>query len=183
MKTLRSLPVTLALFALLAALVAVPLRPALAAEQPVGTPRTPNAGFDMMKSLVGEWVSTAKEEKPTTLTYQLVSDGTALMEMTSEHGAPMAMVTLYHPDGDDLLMTHFCSANNQPRMRCTKPAAGAKSLSFDFVDCSNLPTPATGHMHQLVITFDDKDHLSQTWTWQEGGKSQTMTFHLERKKA
>ncbi len=180
MKTLRSLPVAVAL---LAALATLPLRPALSAEQAVGTPRTPNAGFDLMKSLVGDWVSPSKEGKPTTVSYKLVSDGTALMEMTAEHGSPMAMVTLYHADGEGLLMTHYCSANNQPRMRCAKPAAGAKSLSFEFLDCSNLPTPATGHMHQLVITFEDADHISQAWTWQEGGKSETQTFHLERQKS
>lgn len=180
MKTFRSMSATLVL---LAALAALPLRPALSAEQSMGTPKTPNAGFDMMKSLVGDWVSPPKDGKSTTVTYTLVSGGTALMEMIAEPGAPMAMVTMYHPDGDGLLMTHYCSANNQPRMRCVKPAAGAKALSFDFVDCSNLPTPGTGHMHQLVITFEDADHLSTAWTWQEGGKSQTDTFHLTRKKS
>ena len=152
----------------------------LAAE--VGTPTRPNAGFDLMKGLTGTWEMKGKDGV-TTIRYEIVSEGTALMETISHPGGKAAMVTVYHPDGDQLMMTHFCGANNQPRMRCAKPAADGKSLTFEFVDCSNLPTPETGHMHGLVIRLDDADHLTQEWTWMEKGKAATETFHCERKKS
>ena len=150
----------------------------------MGTPRTPNAGFDLMKSLVGEWTGApAADGKSSSATYTLVSGGTALLEMLNAHDESMSMVTVYHPDGQSLLMTHYCGANNQPRMRCAKPAAGAKSLVFEYVDCSNLPTSKTGHMNHLVITFVDPDHMTQAWTWKEGSKTGTETFQFERKKS
>jgi hypothetical protein len=36
-------------------------------------------------------------------------------------------------------------------------------------------------MHHLTLTVPDRDHLTQEWTWQEIGKSQTMAFQLTRK--
>lgn len=162
------------------ALAALATGPAPAAEQ--GTPVRPNAGFDLMKGLVGTWELKAKES-PAFVRYELVSDGTALLETLSHPGQTAAMITVYHSDGDQLVMTHFCGANNQPRMRCTKPAEDGKSLTFTYVDCSNLPTPETGHMHGLVLRLTDADHLTQEWTWTEGRKSAVETFHLERKKS
>ena len=174
--------------ALFVALVAVASLSLLAgtsrAADEMGTPRTPNAGFDAMKSLAGEWVGAPHADgKSSSVTYTLVSGRTALMEMLNTPDDSMSMVTMYHPDGQNLLMTHYCGANNQPRMRCARPAAGAKSLTFEFVDCSNLPTPKTGHMHRLVITFVDADHMTQAWTWKEGAKTSSEIFQFERKKS
>ena len=173
MKTLRAAVLSLGLVVLLGGF-------ALAAEQ--GTPTRPNAGFDLLKGLVGSWEGKSKDGV-VSVRYEVVSDGTALLETMSHPGSKAAMVTVYHPDGDQLMMTHFCGANNQPRMRCARPAADGKSLTFAYVDCTNLPTPETGHMHGLVITLDDADHLTEAWTWMEGGKSSTEAFHLERKKS
>ena len=44
-------------------------------------------------------------------------------------------------DGEDLMMTHYCSLKNQPRMRASMPSEHAKRLAFSFVDASNLQTP------------------------------------------
>jgi hypothetical protein len=173
MKPLRVLVCSLALAALLGGA-------AHAGES--RTPVRPNAGFDLMKDLVGTWESKS-EDGVVSIRYEIISEGTALMETMSYPGGKAAMVTIYHPDGDELLMTHYCGANNQPRMRCSKPAPDGKSLVFQFVDCSNLPTPGTGHMHGLVITLVDADHLKQAWTWMQDGKSTTETYQAERKKS
>jgi hypothetical protein len=165
------------------ALAACALFSAPAAAEEYGTPVRPNAGFDLMKALVGEWEAPGKDGKLSTISYSLVSSGTALMEKLGGHGMDAAMVTIYHADGDNLMMTHYCGANNQPRMRCAKPAAGSKSLTFEYVDSTNLPTPATGHMHRLVITFTGANHITHEWTWKEGEKTTTEVFQATRKKA
>lgn len=137
--------------------------------------------FESMKSLVGEWRGTSMNEKPATVTYTLVSDNSALMERLVIAGES-EMVTMYHPDGDRLMMTHYCSAHNQPRMRSQTAPVGSKSITFDFVDVTNLSAPDAGHMSKLVVTFGDKDHFSQEWTWREKGKEKTVVIHFERKK-
>lgn len=155
--------------------------PLLCADQALTEKSLP--GFEKLKSLVGEWTTRTKEGKPVEVSYRMVSNGTALMEMLSMEKHAGDMVTMYHPDGNNLMMTHYCSANNQPRMKA-EPASGAiKSLTFNFVDATNLNSPDAGHMHRLVITFLDKDHFNQEWTWREKGKDvHEEVFQFERKK-
>ena len=142
----------------------------------------PNPGFEQLKMLVGAWEGKSKEGTPVKVKYSLVSDGSALMELLGPGKEP-AMVTMYHPDGPDaLLMTHYCGAHNQPRMRAAVPAGELKTLEFDFVDCTNLLAPDAGHMHHLVLTFADKNHMAQEWTWKEKDKENKEVFQLTRKK-
>ena len=65
---------------------------------------TESSSWAKLKSLVGDWEGTY-EGKRSTVSYRLVSSGTALME-TMETPDASQMVTLYHPDGASLLMTH-----------------------------------------------------------------------------
>jgi hypothetical protein len=137
--------------------------------------------FEKMKSLVGEWKGISADKKPATVTYTLVSDNSALMEKLAM-GSESEMVTMYHPDGDHLMMTHYCSAHNQPRMRSQAVAAGSKNITFNLVDVTNLSSPDAGHMKKLVVTFADKDHFTQEWTWTQKGKEKTEVIHFERMK-
>jgi len=137
--------------------------------------------FEKMKSLVGEWQGTSLDGKTAKVSYTLVSDDSALMEKLAM-GGESEMVTMYHPDGDHLMMTHYCSAHNQPRMRSHKVSMETKSVIFDLVDVTNLSSPEAGHMKKLVLTFVDQDHLTQEWTWTEKGKEGTVVVRFERKK-
>lgn len=131
--------------------------------------------FDRMKTLAGEWEATTPEGK-TRIVYQVISNGTALMETIVNEN----MVTVYHPDGDATLMTHYCAIGNQPRMRA-KSSRGGDTLRFKFVDVANLKG-SEGHMQRLVIKFQDPNHMTQDWTWKQDGKETTSTFHLQRVK-
>ncbi|MGE5175182.1 MAG: hypothetical protein ACM3JJ_02305 [Hyphomicrobiales bacterium] len=134
-----------------------------------------NPAFEMLKSLVGTW--SMKDEKGNVMhvKYELVAGGTTLMESLEPAGEPL-MVTMYHPDGANLVMTHYCDAGNQPRMRAVKPAAGAKTISFRFLDVANLTSPKEGYMHDLDITLEDADHMTQVWTWKGPDKTGKETF-------
>jgi hypothetical protein len=131
--------------------------------------------FDRLKALAGDWEATTPEGK-TRVTYRLISNDTALMEtIISEN-----MVSVYHPDGDAVLMTHYCAIGNQPRMRAQSSVNG--DLKFQYVDAANLKSPNDGHMQRLVIKFQDADHVTQEWTWKENGKETTSVSHLQRVK-
>ena len=137
--------------------------------------------FEKMKSLVGEWQGKSVDGNTAKVTYTLVSDNSALMEKLAM-GGESEMVTMYHPDGDHLMMTHYCSAHNQPRMRSQKVSMETKNIIFDLVDVTNLSTPDAGHMKKLVLSFVDQDHFTQEWTWREKGKENTVVIRFERKK-
>jgi hypothetical protein len=143
----------------------------------------PNASFDKMKALEGAWVGTMMEggkEYPTTTRFQMVSDGSALMAWLSE-GTPYEMVTIFHPDGNELMATHYCAAHNQPRFVAVS-SADPNRIVFKFKDGTNIG-PHDGHMQQVAFIFDGADHHIEEWTYVDNqGKLTTGSFDFKRKK-
>jgi hypothetical protein len=138
------------------------------------------AGFDKLKSLVGTWESKHDDGTTTTLSYKVVSSGSAIIETISYGKEPDGMVTMYHLDGAKLMMTHYCGAGNQPRM-VAEPSADPNKLTFKYLDATNLKSPDDGHMQGLTVTFDGPDRVSQAWTWKAKGQEQTEVFKAQRK--
>jgi len=136
--------------------------------------------FDKIKSLAGDWQGKASDGNPVHINYKVVSGGTAVME-SIEAGAEPQMVTLYYLDGDHLMMTHYCMANNQPRMRADASTSTPDAIKFTFVDATNLSSPDAGHMHAHSIIWKDAEHVTQQWTWRQKGEEKVETFELQRK--
>jgi len=135
-----------------------------------------NPAFDSMKSLAGDWKGVGPDGKPFTVSYQVVSGGTVILERMNEE----QMLTTYYLNGNDLMLTHYCMANNQPRMKAQ--AMNGKNLEFQFVDATNLTDANAGHMNGLVVTIEDADHIQENWAWSEMGKTESHAFKLERTK-
>jgi len=92
------------------------------------------------------------------------------------------MITMFHMDGDRLLMTHYCAAGNQPRMAATVSPDG-KTITFDFIDATNLLPSQGGHMQRVVFTLIDADHHTEDWQFADNnGHQQHERFDLERQK-
>jgi hypothetical protein len=91
------------------------------------------------------------------------------------------MISLFHLDGPDrLLITHYCGAGNQPRMQANTSPDG-KTITFTFVDATNLSGPEAGHMQHLVIAMLDANHHTEDWTFTDHGKESKQFFDLRRK--
>ena len=122
--------------------------------------------FEKLKSLVGHWEAQPADDAKATLDIELTSAGSAVLEKFHmiQEGKPVEMTTLYYLDGEQVKMTHYCEAGNQPTMRGTY-APEAKTMTFDFVSATNMKSPNDGHMHHAVYTFIDKDHFKTTWTF------------------
>jgi hypothetical protein len=134
--------------------------------------------LDKLKSLAGNWEGKSTDGKAIQASYKLVSGGTAIAETLSATGEP-DMLTVYHVNGGHLMMTHYCSMGNQPRMQAD--ASDGKTIAFHFVDGTNLAGPDAPHMNDLTITFVDANHITQEWAM-KGGPMEKVVFHLERKK-
>ncbi len=135
--------------------------------------------LDRFKSMVGTWTGKNAQGQPSEVTYRLMAGGTSVMAESVM--GDEAMTSLFYVDGDRLLMTHFCPSNNQPRMKATISPDG-KTVSFDFLDATNLASPQAGHMHRAVYVFVDAEHYSEDWTWKREGKDAHFQFDLQRKK-
>jgi|SRR5208283_3988906 len=165
----------------IAILIVVCAATLIAGDSQEGAKSSPQ--FDKMKSLVGTWKGKDDEGKPVTASYKLVSGGSSLMESLEMQEHPDAMITMYHLNGSKLMMTHYCSMGNQPRMRVENVSKDGNIYTFKFVDATNLASKKDAHMSKLVVTFKDDDHFSQDWTMNKGGKDvHHALFDFERVK-
>ena len=130
--------------------------------------------WKQLLSLAGQWEGTEGGKK-TTVTYTVISGGSALMESMKMPASEPDMVTIYHRDGDALVATHYCSVGNQPRMRAPGASPDGKSIRFRFADITNLK-PGGGHIKHLTVTFEDANHFSQEWTSSSDGKEEPANF-------
>jgi hypothetical protein len=134
--------------------------------------------FDMLKGMEGNWTGKNQQGQPLEVTFRMTAGGSALMSEIHGHG-PENMVTMFHMDGDRLLMTHYCGAGNQPRMKVI--ALDPKSVSFEFVDGTNIG-PGDGHMQHVTFSQPDSDHQIEEWVFLDHGKEMKQLFTLERVK-
>ena len=148
-----------------AILLAVSMPFAASAVDAEDEPGAAAAAFDRLKKLEGEWRGTSSSGAQVEVSYTLTGNGTALVENYAMTEHP-AMSTVYHLDGESILLTHYC-VGNQPRMRASDFDGG--ELRFEFVDVSGIDSADEGHMHHAVISYDGGDTMRSAWTYRENG--------------
>jgi hypothetical protein len=144
-------------------------------------PPTMPKEFDQVKTLVGTWEGTSKtggKVEPVTVTYELTSGGTAVLEKLMI-GTPNEMVSVYHKEGNGLAMTHYCALGNAPTMTLKK--TDGKVMTFEMTNTTGITSMKEPHMHALTLTTDG-DTLTQEWVnYENGKKKDTVTFTFKRK--
>jgi len=162
------------------ALAALFLAPATA-----GAPAADSkAALERLKALSGTWTITAGSEgsEGATVTYKVTGAGSAVVE-TLFAGGPHEMVTVYHLDGDDLVLTHYCAAGNQPRMKAAR-GGDANTLVFTLDGGSNFDPKKDMHMHEAVLKFIGPDQMHAEWQSYTGTtKGERVQFDIKRKQA
>lgn len=149
---------------------------------PASKPPATSPAFDSLKKLVGEWTATGPDGKSMETKFRLTAGGSVLVE-TLFPGKPEEMVTMYHMDGPDLILTHYCMLGNQPRLKAAS-VAETKKLSFKSVGGTNMKL-ADMHMGQAEFTLVDNDHFVADWCSCTGGKpdeSHHVNIKFARKK-
>ena len=125
--------------------------------------------FERIKALAGDWVGTYKWTGgrdgggTIRITYTVTGAGSAVIETFTQNGI-QSMSTVYHLDGADLRMTHYCGARNQPRLRANRLDEATGAIDFAFVDITNMGPDNEAHVagmrlrlgnpSQLVLEFD-----------------------------
>src|SRR5919109_4883384 len=150
-----------------------------AQNRPAPTTKS-GATFTQMKSLVGEWEA-VQEGVPVKETYTLTANGTVLMSETKPADS-QPMITMFTVDGDHLIATHYCVAGNQPQMITGTPRDLEKGVTFSLERVTGMKTPDDWHNTGVTLTLDDKDHMTQRWTYLYKGKTGMAVFHYTRKK-
>jgi hypothetical protein len=137
--------------------------------KPPAAPQHP--GLERLKKLAGTWAAADADGKPTDQIVSVikVTAGGSAVQETLFPGQPHEMLSVYHCDGADLVMTHFCMLGNQPRMKAD-PKSPPNQLCFKFAGGSNLNPAKDKHMHEGTLTFLDEDHIEFSGVCWEGGK-------------
>ena len=135
--------------------------------------------FAALKNMPGTWEQTTPDGKTLDVTFRVVSNGSAVM---SEIAVPNEdMISMIHLDGPNrILLTHYCGSGNQPRMLGTVSPDG-KTITFNFMDATNLDGPDAPHMNKVVFTLIDENHHTEEWTYMDHGKEMKERFDLRRK--
>jgi hypothetical protein len=134
--------------------------------------------FATIKTLPGTWEGSSYKGEPIEVTFRTISKGSAVV---SEILGKDDMISVFNMDGaDKLLLTHYCSTGNQPRMQATVSPDG-KTFTFTFIDVTNLATPDAGRMQSMVLTLVDENHHTENWTFLDHGHQHTESFDLHRK--
>src|SRR5438045_8155180 len=112
-----------------------------------------------IKALIGNWSGTFQwtggrnNSGSMNASYYLTGNGSALVENLMNESTPV-MPSVYHLDGRDLRMTHFCGAQNQPRLKARRIDLDHGAIDFEFVDATNLLSPEAPHVHRLANRLD-----------------------------
>jgi uncharacterized Ntn-hydrolase superfamily protein len=139
------------------------------------------AAFEKLKTLQGSWAATF-EGKSLQVSLRVTSMGSALIHEMTRSGSSEDPITMFHVDGDRLLLTHYCDAGNQPRMVGTVSQDG-KTITFDFLDATNLLSSQMGHMQRAIFNLIDSDHHTEIWEFATAdGKLQHGLLDLKRTK-
>lgn len=152
--------------------------PAAGAEGSAG-----DAAFARLKGLAGEWQGTiGKADGPaTSVSYRLTANGNTVME-TLFPGTRHEMISMYHLDRGELVLTHYCAMGNQPHMRLDPVASQPTVLVFKFDGGTNLDPQKDGHIHSGTIRLLDPNRLEADWiVFKNNQPVGTNVFLLTRK--
>jgi hypothetical protein len=139
--------------------------------------------FAALKRLAGDWVEIGKDGKPTDKVVSSIRVTAAghTVEETLFPGSDHEMVTMYHLDGDALVLTHYCMMGNQPRMRA-EPGPDVNRITFKFIGGTNLKSDNDQHMHQATLTIEGNDRFRAEWvSCKDGQPCHQVGFDLARK--
>lgn len=142
--------------------------------------------FERLKTLTGEWEGTYEWSQgrtgggPLRVNYFLTGAGSALVESLVQGGVT-TMTTVYHLDGADLRMTHYCAARNQPRLKAVKVDETAGSAEFTLVDVTGVGPKNPGYVEGFLIELLDGDRLHLRFIFGGGpGRSGVENILLRR---
>jgi len=131
-----------------------------------------------LKTTSGDWSSasdqhehggTAPGGNRSIVSVKTKAAGSAVVH-TYAQGTPGEMETIFHMDGDQLLLTHYCALQNAPVLKFVK-TNNPGELKFEFLGGTNFDPKVDAHLHQSTFLIKDKDTIEQSSTVFANGKA------------
>ncbi len=149
-----------------------PREPIAEAFAPI-TPEQIERVWDVLKAMDGAWHGVSTKGWKEQLAYRTIAGRSVVMESSFDAHPGETMITMFHRNGPDLMLTHYCVAGNQPRLRATGITADGTTIEWTFLDATGMPSRNTGHMDRMLMKIDGDTHTEQ-WFWYADGKESPM---------
>ena len=126
----------------------------------------------------GDWASNSGQHEHggvapggnrATVSVKTKAAGSAVVH-TYAQGTPGEMETIFHMDGDQLLLTHYCALQNAPVLKFVKTNKPGE-LKFEFLGGTNFDPKVDAHLHESTFQIKDKDTIEQSSTVFANGKA------------
>lgn len=143
------------------------------------------SAFQYIKTLAGAWdrVGGPGHEHGTgssVISFKISAAGSIVTE-TYNAGQPNEMISVYHMDGDTLLMTHYCALQNAPVMKFEKTGKPGE-IKLAFFGGTNFDPKVDAHAHEGTIEVKGQDKFEMTSIGYAGGKPQTPAVSVLTRK-
>jgi hypothetical protein len=143
-----------------------------------------DSALDFLKTLDGDWKFSGGGHDHGGDSHQVIfkttAAGSSVME-TMFPGEAMEMISVYHRDGDKLLMTHYCALQNAPVLRFEKTDKPGE-IKFVFEGGTNFDPAKDAHVHEGTFQVKDANTLEAAFVSYANGKpDQSPKGVLKRK--
>jgi hypothetical protein len=139
-----------------------------------------SAAMAFLTTTSGDWMpaSGAQHEHSATpaaprpgaaVTVKTKAAGSAVVHQYRQ-GTPGEMETIFHMDGDKLLLTHYCALQNAPVLQFVKSDKPGE-LKFVFKGGTNFDPKVDAHLHESTFQIIDKNTIEQRSTVFTNGKA------------
>jgi len=144
------------------------------------------SAMEYFKGLSGDWQAGAlghehgSSPASSSLSFKTKANGSAVVQ-TSGAGTKNEMETIFHMDGDKLLLTHYCALQNAPVLRFERTNKPGE-IKFVFDGGTNFDPKVDAHFHEGTFQVKDKDTLEQHFTVFSNGQATPEGHTLLKRK-
>jgi hypothetical protein len=134
-----------------------------------------SAAFEAFKGFSGTWsIQSGDKTLPFKMTYDTGSKDSIVTELFGRE------LSVFYRDGQNLLMTHFCNAGNQPRLRL-KESNRPGYFEFEMFDITSLADPQeSAHFHRAIYQVLDDKRIKLELVWKKGKSEESENYILTR---
>ena len=165
-----------------ALLLAVVAGPVLGEPKDLATPTSApenviydaESALEFFKTLSGDWTGTYAGNQHGSNTpvvnFKVVAAGSTVIETVLE-GTANEMASVFHMDGDQLLLTHYCALENAPVLRFEKSDKPGE-INFVFHGGTNFDPGIDAHFHEGTFQVRSEDTVESTFIVYANGEAQ-----------
>ena len=160
--------------------------PAKASDGPEKVVYDASTAFEFLRTLAGDWERSGGAHDhggdSHRVIFKTTAAGSSVME-TMFPGEEMEMISMYHMDGNTLLLTHYCALHNAPILKFEKSDKPGE-IKFVFHGGTNFDPKVDAHVHEGVLRIKDANTLESSFVGYANGKpDQKPSGILKRKPA